>query len=1688
MDFLSGIQGDKVKFKNDGGNTNGAAKIQQAQNELASIFQEQESVNTEIETKETELAENNEQEQQQVQEITDSLSSAQSDFEAAHSAFQEADSSASSAESNASALAAAAESLPKEIEEQVPDGTNPDGSTKFKTVKKPNPAYIAAKAEAEAAKAQADELRNQANSLKEQEAQAQEVCNEIIEALSELEDSKEENEQETEEKDSELETLKEQYEQFQEKINELNSEIEQAEQEAQQEEKEPSEEGITLYESANTIDGMDQRYIDNGDGTRTIINPDGTQSTVAIDEKTGNITGITDNEGNSTTYEFNTTKDKEGNVTANLNKSITKEKGTNNTTTVIQDENGAFDTQKTDEQDANKDENIVTSTTDSKTGIKTTIDENGKVTYKDENGEELSQREVREQKYEESIEDCKPEYEVSECEPSDTSETPTSEDLIDTDETDATVEAEAETQSENTAESPIKGSGYVPVADLNKKDREILSATTPVTEFLEAQEKEQLNQTTQYILGKPLEECTVDEQNQAYAINILMTDAMTYSEMFDTQLTNDGGIRDGFNALKELTNLGISRSDVEEASEKQKEMISALTDAINGESDKTFEEVWLEQTGVNFDINKLKKYEEDKSIYEFAQYGVQTAADFTQKMQKQPTNPQEILDLYNQYYQDENLANEKFCEMISDSFATCAASDYYPGRVENVRLGEDNQLYITYPGCEEYCFGNLADLDINNGMFTARLNRNYDTKYIEEYKNNFEQATGSSYDELGEQFANSKQSAIGEGDKFQNTVEKYCQSQQNFTKKAGSLLQTGGLIVTATGGIICLTTGITGIGAGVGAGIMNAGTKMSMAGMYLDNGLEALDILSSDKSAKEKLDGLTNEAKAAAIDTAFFALGMKINGAANTFSNFTANEFMAATGLAEDALAVKGVEILSEAGADFTMSIATNYITRGELDLKGEGLQQLREVLIGVARGKVNTMKSDAMESANKLFEQGQYDEGIKTLKDSGLFSENEIVNTIKSDAIKSAYELFGQGKYEDGEKILADCGQFSKDEINDIKAKVKLKAYAPNEGIKDGARLINQKNASESTRLFQIAPEDTKCIPGYGYGVNYGAKIRLGEATLDLSEPEIRTKLMNLQDNESLQVGKGPGNDINMEDYAKDLSSVSCKHMEIWKINGELVVVDNKSECGTKIVDNKAIDLTRQYQIAPEGTRCAPGRPYGINPDATITLGVIRLDLSNPDIQTKLDNLEEGKYLKIGKGPDNDINMENYTEDLSFISDQHVQIWKINGELVVVDADSDSGTYITNQGATYTEDIETRRLRKCAIYCQGGEYENLAKGTTLDSHKQFKVPEGTRLNIGQTEIDLDGLNIKQGETIIIGRKSGNKADRLIDDEGISSTQLKITKTETGYIVQNIDSDSKTDAKIAFTPLMLEHADGSISIHKNISYETFNKLFSTKDGVIHSDSTQQSNGDCYLLSTLNALYEHPEGMNALLSCFTETPDGKVTVKLPNGKINMELDSIMKEVDKNPKQYSKTMKALQAIEYIYGLERFAKAEEFMSDDFDENTYIWDDFSRKVYYHLENYRKENKGNDPTDEVKFREGGWTKEVMAMFGYGTKEYYTDDKGFESVLTNPDEWDKNVYTISTKSSPDGDGDSHMWSADIAASHAYQLRPRKLNSGEIVFDVINPWHSTNIPRTFTIDQIKNSGYFSHIDVTRIYRR
>ncbi len=1064
----------------------------------------------------------------------------------------------------------------------------------------------------------------------------------------------------------------------------------------------------------------------------------------------------------------------------------------------------------------------------------------------------------------------------------------------------------------------------MPVADLNKKDREILSATTPVTEFLEAQEKEQLNQTTQYILGKPLEECTVDEQNQAYAINILMTDAMTYSEMFDTKLTNDGGIRDGWNQAKEMIDiLGISRSDVEEARTKQTEMISALTEAINGEGDKTFEEVWLEQTGVNFDINKLKKYEEDKSIYEFAQYGVQTAADFTQKLQKQPTTPQEILDLYNQYYQDENLANEKFCEMISDSFATCAASDYYPGRVENVRLGEDNQLYITYPGCEEYCFGNPADLDINNGMFTARLNRNYDTKYIEEYKTNFEQATGFSCDKLAENYANSKQSAIGEGDKFQNTVEKYCQSQQDFTKKAGSLLQTGGLIVTATGGIICLTTGITGIGAGVGAGIMDAGTKMSITGMYLDNGLEALDILTSDKTMEEKMTGLSEEAKAALIDTAFFALGMKINGAANSFSNFTTNEFMTATGLAEDALATKGVEILSEAGADFTMSIATNYITRGELDLKGEGLQQLREVLTGIARGKVNTMKSNTMDTANKLFEEGQYNEAVKTLEDSGLFSNREIARITGTDSSWLT-------------------------------------------GKKSGANTYD--NASQSSSKYILATTGTELQAGYGYGINTNAKIQLGEATIDLSEPDIQSKLQNLREGEKLDIGRGSSNDIDVEKYRNgNTNTVSRNHMSIAKIDGQYVIVDNGSLNGTRIINEGSTHLRANIPA---------------------------------------------------------------TEAPNFQIYQHTVMF-------------------SNQ-----------------------EYEPLSKGEILNPNKNYKIPEGTKIEIGQTELDLDSLNIKQGETVTIGRASAGRANIQINDNKISGEHLKITKTESGYIVEDLGSTNGT--KIAFSPLVLEHKDGTKSAYKNISGETYKALFGTDSGYVVSNSRQQSNGDCYFLSTFNALYDNPASRGRILECFRETSDGKVMVSLPNGKMEFDLNKVTDEINKNPRQYSATMPGLQVLEYVYGVEKYAKANFIQKAAF------------KVDELIDSFRNGTHSDEIDEHVRYRgNGGLSGEVMSWFGYKSKEIILTSS-MVSELENVSNWDENVYTIGTKNSILNGGDKHFWDRhkDLAKSHMYQLKPG-MENGKIVVDIINPWHSNEISCTLSLEEMKSLHCFDYLSVTKV---
>lgn len=104
------------------------------------------------------------------------------------------------------------------------------------------------------------------------------------------------------------------------------------------------------------------------------------------------------------------------------------------------------------------------------------------------------------------------------------------------------------------------------------------------------------------------------EEYQQYAIQAISDNLESMKQIFQTQNDSDGVMAKGFDGLKELSGIGISSEDVNKVIAEQEEIINVLTQAMNGESDMTFEEAYEKCTGTKFSTEKIDKYMELSNI------------------------------------------------------------------------------------------------------------------------------------------------------------------------------------------------------------------------------------------------------------------------------------------------------------------------------------------------------------------------------------------------------------------------------------------------------------------------------------------------------------------------------------------------------------------------------------------------------------------------------------------------------------------------------------------------------------------------------------------------------------------------------------------------------------------------------------------------------------------------------------------------------------------------------------------------------------------------------------------------------------------------------------------------------------------------------------------------------------------
>lgn len=281
---------------------------------------------------------------------------------------------------------------------------------------------------------------------------------------------------------------------------------------------------------------------------------------------------------------------------------------------------------------------------------------------------------------------------------------------------------------------------------------------------------------------------------------------------------------------------------------------------------------------------------------------------------------------------------------------------------------------------------------------------------------------------------------------------------------------------------------------------------------------------------------------------------------------------------------------------------------------------------------------------------------------------------------------------------------------------------------------------------------------------------------------------------------------------------------------------------------------------------------------------------------------------------------------------------------------------------------------------------------------------------------------------------------------------------------------------------------------------------------------QQSIGDCYLVSTLGTLMNHPKARVALYEAFHQ--DGKdVTVKFKNGYGEYKYENAELPKDRVQKYSLKGSTGVRILEDAYGLDSVNKADanfkkimnekiaqkqkefekapankkaeamkslaghqqrlnDYLEAKADPNKTIVvcrDDNFYNIYYEEdENGLKFSELKDDPDnkEDKFQRaadfyrgslGGYNFEVMERFGFGGFRQWNlnfEEKEVKQQMMQDNFNENYIMTGGTRASGGRVENPVAESAGVYGFHAYTLEPQKGANGELKVRCTNPWNTS----------------------------
>lgn len=266
----------------------------------------------------------------------------------------------------------------------------------------------------------------------------------------------------------------------------------------------------------------------------------------------------------------------------------------------------------------------------------------------------------------------------------------------------------------------------------------------------------------------------------------------------------------------------------------------------------------------------------------------------------------------------------------------------------------------------------------------------------------------------------------------------------------------------------------------------------------------------------------------------------------------------------------------------------------------------------------------------------------------------------------------------------------------------------------------------------------------------------------------------------------------------------------------------EKKADPNTQL--NVAVSNSYASQNQAQIGRLEKGTAYEIQGNTKLGLAdTIEIDLNDPSIKSRINNLPEGGQLTIGREGDIKIN-----DPYAMVSRIHAIIEKRNGKIYIIDNSTNGTRFINNSNAQ----VNNANVKSPKDAHNPEVYKHMNKTSDIECtpKQRVKINKNSHIRLGKSvDIDVQDLEYKfktmnDGDSFIIGRTANGPNDICINNDAVSRQHLRVEKFNGEIYITDLSSTNGTVLNTTSPDFAAKWQPGMRNKYRNKVAEDFDSL------------------------------------------------------------------------------------------------------------------------------------------------------------------------------------------------------------------------------------------------------------------------